>query len=400
MARTPETLERLPLGENAPGQGLVLLTLAMLAMGVIMVNSAMIRPVSRAVEWYARTDVRHTMYAIISAFILLTVWRLDYHKLAGRRSTWLGGAGIFLVLSLLAAVAVVTISGLGQKESDYSRWLRIGPSWMKLTFQPSEFVKFALVIFLATWLGRPEVNPKSFFKTFVPAMMVIGISVGAIVTDDFSVGAVAGLAGMIVLLLAGVPWYYLALVIPPAAAACYKLVYCDPYRWPRVTAFLNPMATDNPCTYQARESLTAIATGGWTGKGLGMGTVKLGYVPEGSTDFIFSVFCEEWGYVGALLLMGMVFMWIWHARKGALKAPDRMGMLLVGSLGFLIALQSVVNIAVALSVAPTSGMGLPFVSAGGTSLIITGAAVALMVSVTARRKPEGLPVEPTADAVA
>ena len=142
--------------------------------------------------------------------------------------------------------------------------------------------------------------------------------------------------------------------------------------------------SDNPCAYQARESLMAILTGGWAGKGLGRGSVYLGYLPEGSTDFIFSVYCEQLGFIGALLLAGLILLWIWNARKIALRAADRFGYLLAGSLGFLIAMQAVMHIAVALVAAPTTGMGLPFLSAGGTSLLITAGAVAMMISVSAR----------------
>jgi cell division protein FtsW len=174
------------------------------------------------------------------------------------------------------------------------------------------------------------------------------------------------------------------ILAPPVGAASWHFLK-DPYRWNRILAWLDPWSQSNASAYQARESLVAILTGGWTGKGLGNGMTKLGYLPEDSSDFIFSVFCEEWGFVGSLLLMGLVLMWIWHAWKAAARARDRFGQVLAGSLGFLIAFQAVLHIAVAIVVAPTTGMGLPFISAGGTSLIITVAAAAMIISVSAHR---------------
>jgi cell division protein FtsW len=133
-------------------------------------------------------------------------------------------------------------------------------------------------------------------------------------------------------------------------------------------------------------ALLAINSGGWTGLGLGNGIIKMGFLPERSTDYIFSVICEELGMVGACLLLGLLIVWIWQVRRAALNAADRFGQLLAGALGFVIAIQAMLHIAVNLAVAPPKGIGLPFISAGGTSMIIMAAAVAMIVSVTARRK--------------
>jgi cell division protein FtsW len=384
MARTPNSSQNssnsstrcLSLGDNSAGSGLLLTTLALLALGVVVVHSAMIRPVIKDVDWFSRVANRHTIYAAIAAIVLFTMWRLDYHRLDGKRFPTT--AGLILLISLVLA-GVVQIPGIGHKEGEYARWLKLGP----ISFQPSELLKFTLVIFLATWLGRPGTNVRSFWKTFIPAMVIIGIGVGAVVTEDVSTGAVVGLVAIVTLLLAGVPWYYMLLLIPPVLAGAYKFVLTDPYRFNRVKAWLDPFG-DAAENYQPRESLLAILSGGWSGKGLGAGTVKLGYLPEGSTDFVFSVFAEEWGFIGAVLLMSLFILWMWHARKAAARAGDRFGRLLVGSLGFLLAIQAVMHIAVALVTAPTTGMGLPFISYGGTALVISAGAVALMVSVSAR----------------
>ena len=381
MARMPDNATRacLPLNSNSAGQGLLLTTLAMLALGVIIVYAAMARPVMREdVAWHSRTDMRHALFAAISCLALLALWKLDYRRLTGR-GKFPVAAGIGLGLSVACSL-LIFVPGMGQEVGGYVRWLKIAPG---VGFQPSELVKFAVLIFLAAWLTKQHRNHRSFFKTFVPAMLITGLAVGVTIKQDFSTGAVVAMAAMVTLLLAGVPWYYLLMVIPPAIAGFYKYVYADPYRWNRILAWLDPYSS-NPCAYQARESLIAILTGGWAGKGLGRGTTYLGYLPESSTDFVFSAYCEQLGFAGALLLIGLMLLWMWNARKAALRAADRFGYVLAGSLGFLIAVQAVMHVAVALVSAPTTGQGLPFVSAGGTSLVMSAAAAAVMISVSAR----------------
>jgi cell division protein FtsW len=153
---------------------------------------------------------------------------------------------------------------------------------------------------------------------------------------------------------------------------------------------LDPWCRTNPSAYQPRQALIAIISGGWFGKGPGRGILKFGFLPEDSTDFIFAAFCEEWGFVGAMLLMALVTMWIWFAWRSAMHAGDKFGRTLAGSLGFLIAVQAVMHITVNVSKMPPTGVSLPFVSAGGTSLVILAGAAALIASVAARRRPDGL----------
>ncbi|MCK4602070.1 MAG: FtsW/RodA/SpoVE family cell cycle protein, partial [Phycisphaerae bacterium] len=171
-----------------------------------------------------------------------------------------------------------------------------------------------------------------------------------------------------------------------AAGAFYFFIMRSPHRWSRILAVLDPSSQANRCAYQARQSLLAIRLGGWFGSGVGRGIQKLGYLPEDSTDFIFAAYCEEWGFIGAALLMGLFLFWMWHARRAAVRAGDRFGQLLAGSLGLLIAMQVVLHMAVAMVVAPPTGMSLPFVSAGGTALVIMAATTAVIISVTAHRQ--------------
>jgi cell division protein FtsW len=387
-------LARVPLDQNVTGQGLLLATLGLLCLGVVMVHSAVATahwrtPYPQGGSWqevlgwlWKRVDVRHLVYATAAAAVLVTCWRFNVRWLnAGRRFPWFAAG---LLAAALGLCGLVFVPGIGHEVGNRWRWIGIGP----VTFQPSEILKVALAVFLAAWLTRPNVPVRSFWRSFLPALILIGGCMGAVVTQDFGTGMLIIVAGGVTLLLAGVRWWHLILLVAVAAAGFYLFVYLDQSRWNRVQILLNPGAQDPAATYQTDQSKLAVATGSWWGKGLGMGTVKLGYLPEDSTDFLFAVICEELGLFGGVLVMALVLVWVLLARRASAGAGDRFGSVLAGSLGFLIGLQAVLHVAVDLVVVPPKGLGMPFVSAGGTSLVIMAAAAAMIVSVTSRRTPQ------------
>ena len=392
MARKPVQTSRLPLADNRPGRSLILATLCLIALGVVIVYSAT-ATVTEPGHWYARSTIRHMLFAILAATVVLVGWRLDYRWLLGSDRRGPVVAGVLLALAVLTAV-LVFVPGIGREVGGYHRWIRFGPSQFGLGFQPSELIKLALPIFLIAWLARAEESVRSFTRVFLPAAGLIGLCVGLVITQDFGTATLIGLTGVATLLLVGVPWLYVCSLFPVAGAGFCLFVMNSPHRWARMTAMLEVWSTSNPSAYQPRQSLLAILTGGWFGKGPGCGTVKLGYLPEDSTDFLFSSLCEEWGFIGAAVLMGLWALWMCRAWQSASLAPDRRGRLLAGALGFMIALQAVLHIAVDTVALPPTGMSLPLVSAGGTSLLLMAGATALIVSVSARRTPatgEALP---------
>ena len=372
---------------NPAGLGLMLATLSLLALGVVMVHSA-VASVAEPGIWYARRDIRHTIFALVAAGVLLVAWRFDYRRLAGKWRVPILPA--CLVVVALTCALLVYVPGIGRDVGGKFRWIRIGPPAYGIGFQPSELIKLSVVIFLSAWLTRKARDVRSYTRTFLPATLLTGLCVGLVVREDLGMAMVIGIGAVATMFLAGVPWLHLLTLLLPAAGGFCLLVLRDPQRWRRITAMIDPWCTSNPSAYHARQSLLAIMTGGTFGKGLGQGMLKRGYLPEGPTDFIFSVFCEEWGLVGALLLVGLVLLWMWHARRAALRAGDAFGRTLAGSLGFLIAFQAVLHIAVDLVAAPPTGIGCPFISAGGTRLIAMAAATALILSVTAHRPAEAI----------
>ncbi|MDP7604565.1 MAG: FtsW/RodA/SpoVE family cell cycle protein [Alphaproteobacteria bacterium] len=381
MTDKPERLEALPLSQNSTGSGLIVTTLALLALGVVMVHSALAGVQAGWTVWYARADMRHALFAVAATVVLCVGWRFKYRWLAGS-SRWPTVAAMLLAAAIVCAV-LVYVPGLGHRVNGKLRWLRFGPRQYGIGFQPSELLKLTLVMFMAAWLSRRWVDVRSLPKTVLPAATLMVGCLALVVTQDLGTAIMTGLAVLVTLFMAGVPWYWLACMAGAAGAGFWHFVADSPTRLARIQAMINPWCQSNPSAYQPRQSLLAILTGGWTGKGLGSGINKLGFVPEDSTDFIFAIFAEEWGLVGAILLMGLVVVWMWFVRRAAVRAGDRFGQLLAGSLGALIAMQMVLHIAVDLVAAPPTGVSFPFVSAGGTALVMMAGAVALIVSVSA-----------------
>jgi len=368
---------------------LLLTTLALLALGVVMVHSA-VASVARPGPWYSRLDVRHTVFAALAVAVLCAGYLAGpaILRLLKKGRSFPAAPAALLVGALVCGV-LVFVPGVRHAVGGRYRWLRIGPAQYRIGFQPSELIKLSLVIFLAAWLTRKTTAVGSFRRTFLPAMLLIGLCIGLVVTQDFGTAVLIGASAGVTLLLAGVPWYYLAALVPLGAGAFGALMLHSPHRLGRILAVLDPWSRINPSAYQPRQSLLSIFSGGWFGKGIGNSMHKLGYLPEAPTDFIFSIYCEEWGFAGAMLLMGLLAVWIWHARKAAVRAEDRFGYVLAGSLGFLIGLQAVLHIAVDLVVAPPTGITLPFVSAGGTALVLMAAAAALVIAVASQPSPRG-----------
>lgn len=382
---TTSTLLPMTWRENHTGLSLQLVAMSLLALGVVIVHSA-VASVAEPGEWYARRDYRHTAFAVLGALVLLTLWRVDYRRLAGKgQFPWfLAGC---LAAAMLLSLAVY-LPGIGHEVGGRHRWIRLGPKAMSIGFQPSEIVEMTLILFLAAWLARRGEMRRSFVKTFLPATGLTMLCALLVVREDFGTAALIGISGVTVMFLSGVPFHYLLSLVPPAAGVFYLCVVRDVHRWGRIVAMFDPWSTTNKASYQAGQSLLTVMSGGLTGRGLGYGMLKRGYLPEGETDFIFSVFCEEWGMVGAGLLVCLLLVWIWHARKASTKADTGFGRALAGTLGFMIALQALLHIAVDLVAAPPTGIGCPFISAGGTRLVTMSVATALILSVTAHRRPD------------
>jgi cell division protein FtsW len=301
---------------------------------------------------------------------------LDYRWL--KKIVWL-----VFGLTVLALIAVL-IPGIGELKNGSRRWFDLGVA----NFQPSEAAKIALVIVLAYYGEKYQRD----MRTFVRGLVVPGVLIGAILLPIFlepdrgTTILLAAVSGLL-LLLAGVRWIYF---IPPAvglATLMGYILYIDPVRMRRILSWLNPEETKNGAGYQAWQAMIALGSGGVSGLGIGNGRQKLGFVPEHHTDFIFSIIGEEMGMIATLGVIGGFVLFIlcgvyiaWHAR-------DVFGLLLASGMTFLIGLQAFINIGVVTSALPNKGLPLPFISYGGSSLLLMMLAVGILISVARHGGP-------------
>lgn len=351
---------------------------ALMALGIVMITSALSR-VDRQpqwFQWFGDRASKQMLFAGAAFVVLLIIARLNYRRLAykGRLLTW---PGFYLLLLAVVLLAAVYIPGVGFEVNGARRWLKAGP----VSFQPSEFAKFVLVIVLAAVLSHDAYPRKRFFRGLLPLCIVAGVICGLVGKEDFGTAALIALVAATLLIAGAVRVWQMVLLALPALAGFAYLIISKPYRLRRLTVFRNIWSDPQESGYHAIQSLIAIAAGGWWGTGLGRGLQKYGYLPEDATDFIFSIVCEELGMTGAVLVMGLVAVLIFSAWQIFRRCRDPFGKLLAFGIAATIGLQTLMNIAVATVSVPTKGIALPFVSAGGSGLIFSAAALGLVCSV-------------------
>jgi len=349
----------------------VILVLALTALGIVMVYSAGQGVSAKADNFYF---TRHLMFVPVAlAALTLGVW-FPYQRLNRRWVAW-----AILGLTVLV-LALVLVPGIGAMKNGARRWFTL-PFWPHISIQPSEFAKVALVIFLSWFLARPDHHPRDFRRGFLPAMAAIGLVCALIAKEDLGTAVLIGTVGTLLVIIAGCRWFYLAPVLPVAGAGAYVAVVMAPFRVERLLAFLNPWEHMDKAGWHVVQSLLAIGRGGLFGVGLGAGVQKFGYLPEDTTDFIFAALCEEMGLLGGILVIGVFAVFVWRGARVVRKAPDSFGFLLASGLLLMIALQAIMNIGVVSGALPCKGIGLPFLSYGGTGLVVMSLAAGLLASV-------------------
>ncbi len=354
---------------NKSDHSFMMVVFALLSFGLIMVFSA-----SSATAHYQYGDAYHFIkrqfiWAVIGVAVMIFISRIPY-------KTFYKYAIHILAISAVLLVAVLIF---GTEAKGAKRWLGFGA----ITFQPSEVAKFAIIIFLARSLSTNKDALTSFTGGFLPYIGIIGvIAVLVFLEPHFSGAVVIALTGVIVMWAAGAKMsHFLAVgsvALPIAAIAAMSASY----RMERLMSFLDPFASANDEGWQIVQSLYAIGSGGFFGLGLGQSRQKFLYLPEPQNDFIFSVICEELGFVGAVLVIVLFGLLIFKGIKIALSAPDKFSSLTVIGAISLIAVQVVLNIAVVTSSIPATGMPLPFFSYGGSSLVFLLAQMGVILSVS------------------
>ncbi|MCZ6691031.1 MAG: putative lipid II flippase FtsW [Planctomycetota bacterium] len=368
--------------------GVLAIVGTLLALGIVMIasTSALKTAAGGDPSWFLRKQI---LWACIAAGGMLIAWHTDYHIL-GRYSLWILGGVMLLLLAVL-------IPGVGHEANGARRWIRFAG----VGFQPSEVAKLALIIFVssAVTIGATKTVVLGGLKKEVKGL---GIALAAIagslclilMEPDFGTAVLVGTLSVSVLFVAGIR---LAHLIPLAAAGGVLGLYVMLTRFQHVrdrfATFLNPDLDPLGKGYQVRQSLLALGSGGLMGEGLGESRQKLFFLPLEHSDFIFAVIGEELGMIGTFLVIGLFVAFIYCGYRIMSAAPDSLGYVMAFGIVILVGLQAALNIAVVTAALPTKGMPLPFISFGGSSLLISLVAVGILLNIASQTgMPRHVPV--------
>jgi len=360
------------------GQLLQWIVISLLGVAVIMVASAGMSIAGEPVTIASLLTGRTAIYAVLAVVAMVLVGGYDLRRLAARRG--FANPALWLLLLAVALCALALVPGLGRNVNGASRWLYIGPTSWNFSFQPSELAKWAMVIALAWWGARQADRMRSFTRGLLPALLMLAVVCGLIVKEDLGTATLIGVVGLGVLIAAGARLWHILVLLPAAAAAVVAFIVTSPYRMRRITAFLDPWADPEDTGYHLIQSLIAIAGGGPTGRGLGNGVQKFGYLPEDTTDFIFAVVCEELGLAGAVLIVALYVALLLIGLAIVRECRHAFGRLLGLGILLTIGLQALLNIAVVTGMVPTKGIALPLLSSGGTGWVLTASAIGLLTA--------------------
>ncbi|MCK5259868.1 MAG: putative lipid II flippase FtsW [Candidatus Omnitrophica bacterium] len=314
---------------------------------------------------------RHLLFLLIGLMAVLCVMAFDYRDLRAAAKP--------LLLIVIALLVLVLIPGIGRKISGARRWFSIGP----FHFQPSEFAKLAVLVYVADFLARKQNKIKNFLEGFLPLIIILCLLCLLIVKQpDLGNSLLIAVIILIMMFTAGARILHIGILALLTMPVLFFLVVSVPYRLKRIIAFLNPWEDAAGIGFQLSQSQIALGSGGVFGVGLGKSVQKLFYLPAAHTDFILSIIGEELGLLGTLAVVVLFAALIWQGARIAKRTVDPFGYYLAFGIVVMIGLQAVVNIGVSIGAFPTKGLPLPFISYGGSSLIFNMIAVALLLNIS------------------
>jgi len=356
---------------HKPDYLLLLTTLALLAIGVVMVYS------SSAVKAHLEFDdpfhflKRQLGWSALGIATLLGAMNFDYEKLHPFAKP--------ILYVALALLVVVKIPGVGREINGAVRWIGLGP----LSLQPSEVIKLVMIIFLARILAVNPEKIKGFVRGLLPPLCLLGVVAGLIMLQP-DLGTTLAIAGttFMMLIAAGARWGHIGALGAGGVALVVAAIAAAPYRINRILAYLNPWSDPSGKGYQTIHALLALGSGGLFGLGFGQSRQKFLYLPESHTDFIFAIIGEELGVLGGTVVVLLFIIFAWRGFKTAMSAPDTFSCLMAVGLTSMVTIQAGLNIGVVSGLLPVTGITLPFVSYGGSSLLFTMAAVGVLLNIS------------------
>ncbi|MFC1850030.1 putative lipid II flippase FtsW [candidate division CSSED10-310 bacterium] len=352
---------------------LLVIVLFLLAVGIIMIYSSSAIFAGEKFDDPNRFLLRQIAWTLLGLASLYVFLQWDYHKLpiviyAG------------LLVCLLSLITVL-IPKFGVEINGARRWLSFG----FINFQPSEFTKLILTLYFAFILAKKRERIQDFNYAILPLLVLISLYLLLIVLEpDLGTVIIIGIILFSMLFLAGARMSHLMVLVLGLLPFLYVLIWHVGYRRERILAFLEPEKDPLNTGFQVIQSKIAIGSGGTFGRGLGEGVQKLYYLPESHTDFIYSVLCEELGFIGGVTIIILFMLFIWRGMRIALHAPDYYGSLLATGITLMIGIQAFINMAVVMGIFPTKGLALPFISFGGSSLLSNLTATGILLNISAK----------------
>ncbi len=374
---------------NPVSDSIAMVVVLLMAVGTVFVFSASAN-IGQEIDlqkFYEYASLRQILFFPLACLILYFFSCMNYRRLS-LDNGWLRNPTIYLLSLSIVLLAIV----LSQKffpvfpesfvpDKVRLRWINVPLGPIAVSFQPSELAKWAVIFFVAAVCAKFRDGIRLYWRGFVPVCMVIGLVVALVIVEDFGTAAFIALLSFMMLIIAGVKWWHILTPMPFGAAAFAFMLISSPTRMKRIGAFLNPDKWADSASYQANQSLIALGSGGLWGKGLGRGICKYGHLPEDHTDFIFAIIGEELGFVGNAAVILLFIMLVGLGILVVIRCKDRFGQLLASGIVLAIAIQAALNIGVVTVVLPTKGIPLPFVSAGGTSMLLSAAAVGVLINI-------------------
>ena len=367
--------EQSSLTRGRPDIALFIVTIILIVIGTVMIySSSSIIAMEKYGDGYHYIK-KHILFVLIGLGVMIGTSRLPYRY-------WKKAAypGLFISIVLLS---LVIIPGVGLKAGGATRWLRAG----YVSFQVSEMVKIILVIFLAHYLTKKIGHIKEFSRVFVVPLVIMLVIVGLVLCQpDFGAAAIMVVVFMLMFYLAGSRIVYLTGLVATVIPVGVALIIHESYRMQRLMSFLNPWEDPTNTGFQIIQSFISFGSGGAFGVGLGNGMQKLFYLPEPHTDFILSVIAEEAGFIGVVIIIVLFCALVFRGFAIAFNCTDLFGMLLASGLTTVIALEAFINMAAVMGLIPTKGLVLPFLSYGGTSLMMCMVTVGILLNISSCRE--------------
>ncbi|SFL28513.1 putative lipid II flippase FtsW [Halanaerobium salsuginis] len=357
--------------KKLPDLILLFTILALIVCGLIMILSASSVKADKTYGDSYYFFKKQLQYLIVAIVISAVIYKLKYKKL-------LDLAPYLLLLSFITLLLVL-IPGVGRVAGGSRRWLPLGP----INFQPSELAKLTVIIYLAAYINRNRDKMKSFINGILPPLVVVGVLFLLILAEpDLGTGiAIAAVSG-IMIFVGGINLALLSLISVFSVIVFVIFIYIEPYRRARVKTFLNPWNDPLDTGYHIIQSLLALGSGGLLGVGIGNSHQKFLYLPEPGTDFIFAVLGEEFGLLGTLFVVSLYFLLAWRGLRIASKVDDTFAAMLAVGITSMVIIQAIINMGVVSSLLPVTGITLPLISYGGSSLVVNIMALALLLNIS------------------